>query len=249
MGVLERANIDSQTSPVFLLSIRIYPLCSKCLGTEDTLFILGPPQRLVDIVHKPRGANQVNNAAALHDPPHRAVTTRCRSTGEEHSYATVAVVGHDLGQNLRARPVYRRHAVNVKDDVAVRLRAPETRQRGVCRRRAVHLEPPEPRLKLAGVGKGQGLGDLDDEAALDGLGGDLALCVLEAIRAGDAAHDLDPRSGAVADDHEERDADAQCHTEGKGVEYGGEEDECHETELGPASDAPEKGDIVGSLLH
>ena len=124
--------------------------------------------------------------------------------------------------------------MHVEDDVLVVGGVAEAGQGGVGGGGAIQLEAPQSGFQIAGISEGEGLGDLDDQAAFDEL---------QAVRAilgvfpgvggivggvggvgGDFAEDLDARLGAVADDAEEGEADTQGDAEGEGVEDGGEED-------------------------
>ena len=136
--------------------------------------------------------------------------------------------------------------MDVKDDVFIMLRSAHAREGRVRGVRAVELESAETVLEIAGISKGEGFRDLDDEAALDELEGlRVFLCVFELVlRAGDFAEDLDAGFCGVADDGEEGEADAEGDAEGEGVEDCGGEDEEHEGEFGPAADVEEEFDVV-----
>ena len=140
--------------------------------------------------------------------------------------------------------------MDVKDDIFIMLRRTHARQGRVRSIRAVELESAETVLEIAGIRKGEGFGDLDDEAALDEFEGlRVLLCVFELVlRAGDLAEDLDAGFRGVADDGEEGEADAEGDAEGEGVEDCGGEDEEHEGEFGPAADVEEEFDVVGGFF-
>lgn len=57
--------------------------------------------------------------------------------------------------------------MDVEDDVFVVLRCSHAWQGGVGGIGTVEFESPETVLEIAGVGEGEGLGYLDDEAAFD----------------------------------------------------------------------------------
>ena len=140
--------------------------------------------------------------------------------------------------------------MDVKDDILIMLRCAHARQGRVGGIRAVELESAETVLEVAGISKGEGFGDLDDEAAFDEFEGlRVLLCVFELVlRAGDFAEDLDAGFCGVADDGEDGEADAEGDAEGEGVEDCGGEDEEHEGEFRPAADVEEELDVVGGFL-
>lgn len=192
----------------------------------------------------PAATAPFHDAARLEEMPD--VRPFFRAAAEKHPHAARHVALDDLRQDLGAGAVEARDAVDVEDDVAVVLRVADARQGRVGGGGAVAFEAPQPALEVARVGEGQGLGDLDDEAAVeefDGVGAGFGVLVLVA-RAGDFAEDLDSRFGGVADDREEGEADAQSDAEGEGVEHRGEEDEEHEEEFVPGLDVKEEIDVV-----
>lgn len=116
--------------------------------------------------------------------------------------------------------------------------------------RAVELQAPEAILEVSCISEGERLGDLDDQAALDEFQlFRIVFCVLESVCPGEAAEDLDARACGVADDGEEREADAYGDAKLEGIEDGGGEDYHHEAELGIAANADEEEDVMRGFFN
>ena len=207
------------------------------------------PQRLIHTLNKvPRSPAPSHDTTLL---KHAVDGTRLLGhSAKEDSLPIINVAVYNLRQHLRARPIDRRDAVDVKDDILIMLRSAHARQCRVCGVCAVELESAETVLEVACIRKSEGFRDLDDEAALDEFEGlRVFLCVFELVLgAGDFAEDLDAGFGGVADDGEDGEADAEGDAEGQGVEDCGGEDEEHEGEFGPAADVEEEFDVVGGFF-
>lgn len=153
-------------------------------------------------------AAQVDDAAPQHEAPDGGPRVAGGSAAEEDADAAGAVAADDPLEDLDPRAVDGGDAVDVEDDVAVAGVVAEARQGRVGVVRAVELEPAEPVLELARVGERQGLGDLDDEAALDKLERvRVLLGVGEPRRARDPPQDLDPGPRRVPHHLQEGDTD------------------------------------------
>ncbi len=140
--------------------------------------------------------------------------------------------------------------MDVENDVFVVLRCSNAWQGGVGGGSAVELESPEAILEIAGVGKGEGLRYLDDEAAFDEFEGLRILfrVLVLILCAWYFAQDLNARFCRMPDNGEKREADAQGNAKGQGVEDGGGEDKEHESKFRPATDVDEEFDVVGGFF-
>lgn len=130
------------------------------------------PKRLIHALDEmPRSPAPPHDPTLLEHAIHGTVLVR--HSAKEDSFAVIDVPVHDLGQHLRAGAVDRGDAVDVEDDVLVVFRCSHAWQRGVGGVGTVEFESPETVFQVACVGKGEGFGYLDDEAAFDefeGLG-------------------------------------------------------------------------------
>ena len=182
----------------------------------------------------------------LHDPtPHKLppnLAPLARNPTKKDPDPPVDIAVDDLGQDLGPGPVQARDAVHVEDDVLVVSGVADAGQGRVGGGGAVELEAAETGFQVTGVGEGEGFGDFDDEAAGDEfeavrvvfgvfpfVGGDVGGVGSGGGGGGgrkrrDFAEDLDARFGAVADDGEEGEADAEGDAEGERVEDCGYED-------------------------
>lgn len=144
--------------------------------------------------------------------------------------AAVDVPVDDLAEDLCAAAVHAADALDVEDDVdGAGALVAQARETGVRARVAVPLESPETVLELAGVGKRECLRHLDDQTPFHvfELGGRDFFGRLERVRSGYAAENLDSCAGGVADDLDERDANADRDAGFERPDNGREEDEEH----------------------
>jgi hypothetical protein len=189
-------------------------------------FRLGQPQSLVDPRDEMRQpAALIDDAASLE----HAENTAIRNPAEENARPDIHIRLDNVVQHLRPRAVDTGHAVDVEDDVLIMLRRAHSRKGWMDPTGPVEFQTAKPVLQVTGIGECQGLGDFDNQSALDQL--DLfwmEFCVVEPVRcSGYFPQDLDPRLCGMADEAEDGEANAHGDAQLQGIENSRNEYEEH----------------------